>query len=179
MGGDVTFEDGTLVVGQMISTQMACADAALMTMEREAGARLSGRHAATLASGDPPRLELVNAAGDTLAFIGAPTARTRYGTAPTRVFLEVAAQRVDCHHPLMPEYRCLQVRELQYDAAGLRTGAGDWGPLYQEIEGFVHQDGTRNVVRLARYPRQDVPADAPAVAYVLDMVVESERVSSD
>lgn len=176
MGGDAKVDDGKLAIGQMVSTQMACADAALMAMEHEAGTRLPGSHAVSVAGGDPPRLELVNGAGDTLAFIGTPTARTRFGTTPERVFLEVAAQRVDCHHPMMPEYRCLQVRELQYDAGGLRKGAGEWGLLYQEIEGYEHQPGTRNVLRLDRYPRKDVPADASSVAYVLDMVVESERV---
>ncbi|MBJ7575371.1 META and DUF4377 domain-containing protein [Luteimonas sp. MC1828] len=179
MGGEATFDGARLTVGQLVSTQMACADAALMAMEREAGTRLAGGHAVTLVAGDPPRLELVNAVGDTLVFIGAATARTRFGVAPERVFLEVAAERVDCHHPVMPDYRCLQVRELQYDAAGLRTGAGDWGPLFQEIEGYDHQPGTRNVLRLDRYPRKDVPADASAVAYVLDMVVESEQASAD
>lgn len=179
MGADVTLEGSRLAVGALVSTQMACADAALMAMEREAGTRLAGVHAVTLAAGDPPRLELVNAAGDTLAFIGTATARTRFGVAQERVFLEVAAERVDCHHPLVPEARCLQVRELQYDAAGLRKQAGDWGPLYQEIEGYGHQPGIRNVLRLDRYRRTDVPADASAVAYVLDMVVESERVPAD
>lgn len=179
MGGDVAHDGDSLVVGDLASTQMACADAALMAMEHEAGTRLAGRHAVTLVAGDPPRLALANAAGDTLAFIGAPTARTRFGGEPERVFLEVAAERVDCHHPLMPDHRCLQVRELQYDAGGLRSGAGDWGPLYQEIEGYDHQAGTRNVLRLDRYARKDVPADASAVAYVLDMVVESELVPAD
>ena len=179
MGGEATLTGTRLAIGQMISTQMACADAALMAMERAAGTRLAGDHAVTLVAGDPPRLELVNAAGDTLAFIGTATAQTRFGMAPERVFLEVAAERVDCHHPVMPDSRCLQVRELQYDAAGLRTGAGAWGPLYQEIEGYDHRAGTRTVVRLDRYQRRDVPADASAVAYVLDMVVESELVPAD
>ncbi|MBB1473186.1 META and DUF4377 domain-containing protein [Luteimonas sp. MC1782] len=179
MGGEAALAGARLAIGQLISTQMACADAALMAMERAAGTRLAGDHAVTLVAGDPPRLELVNAAGDTLAFIGTATAQTRFGMAPERVFLEVAAERVDCHHPVMPDSRCLQVRELQYDAAGLRTGAGAWGPLYQEIEGYDHRAGTRTVVRLDRYQRRDVPADASAVAYVLDMVVESELVPAD
>ncbi|MBN9325065.1 MAG: DUF4377 domain-containing protein, partial [Delftia acidovorans] len=44
------------------------------------------------------------------------------------------------------------------------------------IEGYKHEPGIRNVLRIQRYKRQNVPADASAYAYVLDMVVESERV---
>lgn len=176
MGADYTLEAGEVSFGPMVSTQMACGES-LMAMEREAHTRLAGSHAMTLESGEPPRMVLTNGLGDTLVFIGAPTAQTRYGGEPERVFLEVAAERVDCHHPLMPEHRCLQVRELQYDEAGLKQGTGEWQPLYEEIEGYEHHPGMRHVLRLDRYQRRDVPADASAVVHVLDMVVESERVA--
>lgn len=177
IGGSYTLGATELAFGQMMSTQMACPEP-LMAMEQAAQARLAGRHAFTLAAGEPPKLELVNAGGDRLAFIGAPTAATRYGGTPERVFLEVAAERIECSHPLMPEYRCLQVRELTYDDAGLKKGSGEWQPLYQEIEGYEHQPGVRNVLRLDRFQRTDVPADASSLAYVLDMVVESEQVAA-
>ena len=41
------------------------------------------------------------------------------------------------------------------------------------IEGYTHEDGVRNVVRVKRYEVKNPPADAPSQAYVLDMVVES------
>lgn len=176
MGGDYTLEAGEIRFAPMVSTEMACAEP-LMAMEREAHARLAGAHALDLEAGEPPRLSLSSGAGR-LSFIGAPTARTRYGSEPERVFLEVAAERIDCHHPLMPEYRCLQVREVHYDGNGLKQGAGEWAPLYEEIEGYEHRPGVRNVLRLDRYRRQDVPADASAVVHVLDMVVESEQVEA-
>jgi len=176
MGADYSFEAGDITFGPMVSTQMACPEP-LMSMEREAQTRLAGSHALRLESGEPPRLELVNGLGDRLAFIGAPTAQTRYGSEPERVFLEVAAERIECNHPLMPEYRCLQVREVHYDDAGLKQGTGEWGPLYEEIEGYEHRPGVRNVLRLDRYQRRDVPADASAVVHVLDMTVESEQVA--
>ena len=172
MGADFTLDASELGLGPMVSTQMACPEP-LMAMEREAHTRLAGRHQVELEPGTPPRLRLVNALGDTLVFTGTPTAQTRFGSAPERVFLEVAAERIECHHPLMPGHRCLQVREVRYDGQGLKQGTGDWGPLYEEIEGFEHQPGTRSVLRLDRYRRQDVPADASSVAYVLDMVVET------
>ena len=172
MSADFTLDAGELVLGPMASTRRACAGP-LMAMEREAHARLAGSHQLHLEPGDPPRLRLVNARGDTLVFGGVPTARTRYGSEPERVFLEVAAERIECQHPPMPGHRCLRVRELRYDDRGLARGAGEWGPLYAEIEGFEHRPGTRSVLRLDRYRRQDVPADASSVAYVLDMVVET------
>ena len=172
MGADFTLDAGELGLGPMISTQRACAEP-LMAMEREAHTRLAGRHQVELEPGESPRLRLVNALGDTLVFSGAPTAQTRHGSAPERVFLEVAAERIECRHPLMPDHRCLRVREVRYDDRGLKQGTGEWGPLYEEIEGFEHKPGTRSVLRLDRYRRQDVPADASSVAYVLDMVVET------
>ncbi|MEN1958709.1 META and DUF4377 domain-containing protein [Luteimonas changyuni] len=176
MGADFNLAAGELTLGPMISTQMACAEP-LMAMEREAHTRLAGSHALDVEAGEPPRLQLVNALGDTLAFTGAPNARTRHGGDPERVFLEVAAERIDCDHPLMPDHRCLEVRELQYDADGLKQGTGEWAPLYEEIEGYEHQPGVRNVLRVDRFRRQDVPADASSIVNVLDMVVESEQVA--
>src|SRR5690606_503996 len=175
MGADFNLAAGELTLGPMISTQMACAEP-LMAMEREAHTRLAGSHALDVEAGEPPRLQLVNARGDTLASTGAPNARPRHGGDPERVFLEVAAERIDCNHPLMPDHRCLEVRELEYDADGLKQGTGEWGPLYEEIEGYEHQPGVRNVLRVDRFRRQDVPADASSIVNVLDMVVESEQV---
>ena len=43
---------------------------------------------------------------------------------------------------------------------------------------YQHERGIRNVLRVQRYPLAQsgqLPADAPSHAYVLDMVVESER----
>ena len=88
----------------------------------------------------------------------------------------MAAQAAACNHPLIPDMQCLQVRELKYDDQGLKTGTGDWQFLYQDIEGYTHQPGVRNVLRLKRYPVANPPADGSSIAYVLDMVVESEQV---
>src|SRR5690606_1950131 len=81
MGADFNLAAGELTLGPMISTQMACAEP-LMAMEREAHTRLAGSHALDVEAGEPPRLQLVNALGDTLAFTGAPNARTRHGGDP-------------------------------------------------------------------------------------------------
>ena len=113
----------------------------------------------------------------TLVFKGAPTAATRFGGPAERVFLEVGPETKPCSHPLIPDKQCLQVREVRFDENGLRVGEpGEWQNFFDEIEGYTHQPGVRNVLRIDRYTRKDVPADASRYAYVLDMVVESEQV---
>jgi hypothetical protein len=63
------------------------------------------------------------------------------------------------------------------DAQGLETASrGEWQNLYTPIEGYRHRAGTRDVLRLKRYAVPNPPADGGAVAYVLDMVVQTETV---
>ncbi len=176
MGGSYTLADGSLTAGRLMSTKMACADAALMALDDEVGKRLEGTlELATTTAGDAPTLTLTTATGDTLAFTGEPTAETRYGGPGQRVFLEVAADTKPCNHPLIPDMQCLQVRELAYDDHGLKVGTpGAFGNFYDSIDGYTHEPGVRNVLRVQRYTRKDVPADASKYAYVLDMVVESD-----
>ena len=177
MGGTYTPGDTTLTVGSLVSTQMACADSALMASDHEVGKRLEGTLKVATTTGDTPTptLTLTTATGDTLVFTGTPTAETRYGGAGERVFLEVAAETRPCSHPLIPNKQCLQVREVQYDDKGLKTGTpGGFQHFYDEIEGYTHEPGIRNVLRVDRYTVKNPPADASSKAYVLDMVVESE-----
>ncbi|WP_447938184.1 DUF4377 domain-containing protein [Pseudoxanthomonas mexicana] len=175
MGGSYTLADGSLTAGRLMSTKMACADAALMALDDEVGKRLEGTlELATTTAGDAPTLTLTTATGDTLAFTGEPTAETRYGGPGERVFLEVAADTKPCNHPLIPDMQCLQVREIQYDDKGLKIGApGEFQHFYDSIEGYQHEPGIRNVLRVDRYTVENPPADASNRAYVLDMVVES------
>ena len=51
---------------------------------------------------------------------------------------------------------------------------GEWQNFYDQIEGFSHQPGTRNVLRVNRYTVANPPADGSSQAFVLDMVVESD-----
>lgn len=175
MGGGYAQGDGKLTFGRLASTMMACVDPKLMALDGEVGKRLQGELSVGLVAGDAPRLTLGNAAGDTLVFAGEPTADTRYGGPAERMFLEVAAQTKPCSHPLIPNKQCLQVRELKYDDKGLKIGTpGEFQHFYDGIEGYTHEPGVRNVLRIDRYTRKDVPADASRYAYVLDMVVESD-----
>ncbi len=175
IGGSYTVTGDAFAAPQLAMTQMACADAALMQSDGEIARRLEAGGSVRFDGDDA--LVYTTTAGDTLRFTGTPTPQTRYGGPGERVFLEVAAQRVPCHHAMIPDYQCLHVREISYDDGGLRTGAGDWQFLYQDIEGYSHEPGVRNVLRLDRYTIADPPADGSSLAYVLDMVVESETVA--
>lgn len=170
-------------VGMGVMTKRLCPEPGLMALEQRVATLLPQAQSLQLQRGPgnaAPQLVLRFADGARWELAGAPTPATRYGSAGERVFLEVAPQTVPCNHPLMPRARCLRVRELRYDDRGLRQGAGEWRVLQGGIEGFQHEPGLRKVLRVQRFatarPGQPTPADAPSHAYVLDMVIETERV---
>jgi hypothetical protein len=53
---------------------------------------------------------------------------------------------------------------------------GPFQPFYATIDGYTHTPGERNVIRVKRFQRSPVPADAPPAVYVLDLMVETETV---
>lgn len=177
IGGSYTLAGDTLTFGPMMGTMMACADPKLTALDGAVTTRLTGKSQIALAAGASPSLKITLANGDVLAFAGEETAETKYGGPGKQAFLEVAPQRIACNHPLMPNHQCLNVREITYGDNGVKTSTGQWHPLYEEIEGYTFQPGTRNVLRLKQFERKNVPADASRTLYVLDMVVESELVS--
>ena len=174
-GGYQIDGDNRLVVGRMASTLMACEPAA-MKVDATMSQMLAAPAKIDLAPGAEPVLKLITAANATLSFKGQMTPEARYG-APTRVFLEVAAQTVACTRPTSGAGTCLQVRERRFDEKGLVVGTpGEWQPFYDTIEGYTHQPGVRNVLRLKRFER-GAAAGAPPFVFVLDLVVESEVVA--
>ncbi|MFZ2288603.1 MAG: META and DUF4377 domain-containing protein [Halopseudomonas yangmingensis] len=175
IGGDYRIEQQRLQVGQLMQTMMYCDNQALMQRESAIRDYLGQSLQLQLQeNGEQRQLQLTNAAGQRLLLQGTPSAETRYGSTPEIVFLEVSQDLKDCQHPLMPEHRCLKVRDLHYDEQGLQRNAGEWRLMYESIEGFEHQAGIRTVLRLKRFTRAQPPADASRFAWVLDMVVESE-----
>lgn len=163
--------DGYLLVDRMATTMMTC-DAALMQVDATLSSFFASRLRLDVASSPSARLVLMSAANDRLEFNGRSTPEARYG-APTIVFLEVAPRAVSCNRPVAGA-RCLQVRDIFYDKQGLAAGKpGEWRLLYENIDGFNHTEGERNVLRVKRFARTPVPADASATVYVLDLVVES------
>lgn len=178
VGAGFKLDGDRLHVGDFRTTLMACQDARLMQMDSAIAEQLKGDVAYAVEGQPPnPRLLLTTAAGAKLVLSGEPTAETRYGSAGTTEFLEVDSQLRECPHPLMPNHKCLWVRERKYDDNGVALKTADeWHFLYQDIEGYQHEAGIRNVVRVKKFDVKNPPADAPSVAYVLDMVVESEAV---
>ena len=171
------YSSKSTTVQHPVATLRACAEPGLMELERRVLAQLPNTkqlHYSDSAQG--PRLSVEFADGSRWHFTGQPTPQTRYGSAPERVFLEVAAQRVACNHPLIPNASCLQVREVRYADNGVKQSSGQWEAFFGDIEGYTHQPGVRNILRLERYKISKPMADGPSIAYVLDMVVETEQV---
>lgn len=161
-----------LKVGPLASTMMAC-EAPLMAADKAMSEVLAQPLQASIEPGQAPTLRLLSPERQTLSFLGQRTPQSLYG-APTRIFLEVAPQRVACTPTPMPPTTCLQVRERRFDDQGLRVGEpGPWQTFYGEIEGYRHQPGVSTVLRINRFKRSQPPADASAYVYVLDLVVES------
>jgi hypothetical protein len=164
---------GQLMVGRLAATMKAC-EPALMKADAALSAVLAQHLDVQLQPGATPTLRLVSPTRQTLALNGQATLQSQYG-APTRIFLEVAAQTVPCQPGAGGPTQCLQVRERRFDAQGLRIEPpGEWRAFYAPIDGYTHTPGVRNVLRIDRYKRSKVPADASAFVYVLDLVVESE-----
>ena len=173
-GGFQMNSAGQLVVGQMVSTMMAC-EAPLMAADKAITAVLAKPADVRVDKNTPPRMTLVSAANDTLVFVGERTLESLHGK-PTRIFLEVAPQKVACSHPLMPKAQCLQTREITFNEQGLRVGApGPWQAFYGDIQGFNFEPGYRSVLRVDRYTRANPPADASRYIFVLDMRVETQK----
>ncbi|MGO1070876.1 DUF4377 domain-containing protein [Lysobacter sp. CA199] len=178
VGAAYSLKGERIEIKQFQTTLMACQDQRLMQMDGEISKLLEGTAQFAIEGEAPqPRLLLTTAGGAKLSLSGQPTAETRYGGAGTTKFFEVDAQRRTCPHPLIPNHQCLWVRERKYDANGVALAPSeDWHFLYQDIEGYQHEAGIRNVVRIKQFEIKNPPADASSVAYVLDMVVESELV---
>lgn len=176
LGAGYDIHANNIKISPAVSTMMACDNAALMQYEQALGKRLPQAKAWSIAENSAnPSLTLRFEDGAHWTLSGTPTDETRYGSVGDTLFLEVASQRVACSHPGMPTMQCLRVRDIQYDTQGIKTGQGDWQAFYSDIEGYTHQPGVRNVLRVKRYERVNVPADASRYAYTLDMVVESAQ----
>lgn len=161
-------ENGMLAVTGAMSTMMACPPP-LMAADAALGALLAEPLATVLVPGPQPTLALLAGTGEALLLSGELTPTARFG-APTRLFLEVAPQTVACEGSARSDGRCLQVRELAFDEQGLPVGEpAEWQPFAAEIQGYAHEAGIRNVLRVDRF--------GDGALYVLDLVVQSEVVS--
>ncbi|NYT87014.1 DUF4377 domain-containing protein [Pollutimonas harenae] len=178
LNGDYTINEFHIQITHLVSTMKTCANEQLMRYEHEVAQRLPTATHWSLqnASSASPALALTFKDGTAWKLTGKPTAATRYGGKPQRIFLEVAPQRVTCTHALIPNHQCLKVREITYDDQGLKTDTGEWTYYYDTIEGYEHQPGVRNILRINRYTQKTPPADASSHVDILDMIIESETI---
>lgn len=178
LAGRYTLDGNRILVEQLVSTMRACGNRPLMELEQRVGQRLSQLDSWQLraADGTAPTLTLAFKDGGRWELQGKPTPATLYGNEGVREFMEVAPQRERCTG--VAPMQCLKVRKVQYNSQGLKTEVGPWELFYSEIEGYRHEPGVRNVLRVQRYERKNVPADASRYVYILDMVVESEIVKA-
>jgi heat shock protein HslJ len=168
---ELTPEGGFSVSGAA-ATMMAC-EAPLMA----ADAALSGLFSAplefALVQGQSPTLALIASTGEVLLFRGELTHEARLGPGTT-VFYEVGPRRLPCDEATSTDGLCLQIREITFDAQGLRVGEpGAFMPFGGGIEGYEHTEGTRNVLRVKRFGSAQTSGEG---VMVLDLVVESESV---
>ena len=183
MGSLRTTEDNQILIsGLLASTLRACLNQTLEKRDALFFSLLKPNTRIEFVAGDPPKLVMTTpVAPDVeayrLIFKGIPTPETRYQSEGEVRFLEVAATTKACSHPLIPNHQCLQVREIRFDSNGIRVGdPGEWQNFYNSIEGYTHQAGIRNVLRVKRFKLDQPPADGASFAYVLDLTVESEVV---
>jgi heat shock protein HslJ len=167
-------DDKLRVTGRM-STLMAC-EPPLMEADTALSALMAEPLETVLVRGAEPRLVLLTRAGEALVLTGELTLEARFG-APTTVFLEIAAQTVACEGSTRSDGTCLQVRERTFDQQGLLMGpASEWQTFSADIEGYQHERGIRNIVRVKRFSAASGAGGAATPIYVLDLVVESEVV---
>ncbi len=172
-GGYRLGADGLLTLGQTASTQMAC-DPPLMAADDALSGLLAAPVELRLVAGPEPTLAMLAESGATLRLTGQLTPEARYGPATT-IFLEVGPQRLACDNSPSGDGLCLQVREIAFDGQGLRVGTpGDFTAFSGTIEGYTHQAGTRNVLRVKRFQPAGAQDDPNAAVFVLDLMVESE-----
>jgi heat shock protein HslJ len=175
-GGYQLGADGLLTLGQLVSTQMACAPP-LMAADKALAGLLAAPVELVLVPGPEPTLAMLATSGETLLLTGQLTPEARYGPATT-AFLEVGPQRLACDNSPGGDGLCLQVREITFDEKGLRVGTpGEFQAFSGTIEGYTHQAGTRNVLRVKRFQPAGDQGDPGAAVFVLDLTVESETIA--
>ena len=168
--------DGMVEITGSMNTMMAC-EVPLMEADAALAALLTEPLETILVPGAQPRLVLLASGGDVLVLTGELTPEARFGAATT-VFLEVDAQRVACDDSPRGDGLCLNVRELSFDDQGLPVGTpSEWRALGADIQGYQHQAGIRNVLRVKRFDPPAGPDMPQGPVYVLDLTVQSEVVS--
>ncbi len=174
MGTDIQVNDQVIKAGNVMSTMKAC-EPSIMKQEQMAGKLFANRdvpYELDLKDLNKPVLVLTTTKGQKLRFTGEPTAEMKYQGKVEIQFLEIAPETKACVG--VAPMQCLQVREIKYDD-GKKVAVSEWSNFYGEIEGYQHQQGIRNIVRVKRFTRANPAADQSKYAYVHDLTVEAEQ----
>lgn len=166
-----------MTIVQAASTMRMCSDPALMDYEQNVARQLEQVSTWAISSNSKQTnltLSLNLKDGSQWLLKGDQTHEAKYGDGVT-VFLEVQPQMFACKHPLGADKSCLKVRTLTYDDSGVKQNAGEWHLFYNDIEGYEHEAGVRNVLRVKHYSDSQATTDTSRHVYVLDMLVESQR----
>lgn len=174
MGTDFTLSGHTLKTGNIVGTLMACAPDIMKQEQFAAGLFQNKQNKLRLEHQDSKQPVLIVEAsnGEHYRFIGQETAETKYQGQAEIIFLEISPETKPCVG-VAPQ-QCLQVREIQYDANGIKKSTGEWQNFYGQIEGFTPQPKQRVILRTKRFTLKQPAADQSKYAYVQDMVVEQE-----
>ncbi|WP_019673007.1 META domain-containing protein [Psychrobacter lutiphocae] len=175
MGASYTLQSNVMQVGDIISTMMLCQE--LDAAEKQLAQLMDGRSQLSLTVTDNPVLTQKTENGSTLVWQGQQTPETRYGHKGDTVFWQIDHQLQPCPNP-DDGTTCLKVREVFYDAQGIKTSVGDWQLIVEPIEGYQHDSGLVQVLRLKRFTVDPVDVKGKQYAYVLDRVVESAIVDA-
>ena len=170
INGTYLLNGNTVTFANMISTKMLCTPQ-LNALEQNVITQLQQPASINLYLSASPVMKLGFEDGTTLTFTGTPTAAIRYGSAGETIFMEIAANTIECDQNAFSGKTCFQVRDVYYDNNGVITGTSGWRTFATNIEGYRHQEGTDHILRVKRYKVPGAPAPAND-AYILDMIVQ-------
>lgn len=174
MSASYTFQNNTLQAKQFIGTKMACAEP-LMQQDNATSTFLSTTPVKLKLTGNTqtPILLMQDSSGNRLTWQGTPTTESQYGTKPERIFLEVKEKTRACKGA-QGQQQCLIVREIRYNAKGIKTRHGSWQNFSDQINGYQHDSAQRQILRINRYTITKPAADQSRYVWELDTVIESE-----
>ncbi len=165
-----------LTTDAAMSTKMLCDD--LNVAENSLNEIMQGISQLSLTEDNTSAMLTQNTADATLMWIGKLTAQAKYNSKGETVFWAVRAATTPCvDNSTQP---CLQVKTVNYDDQGLKTSEGEWTEFVGSIDGYQHDEGRDDVLRLQRYELNTSDASTASdiqYAYVLDTIIESTVVS--
>ena len=112
--------------------------------------------------------------GSWLQWVGKLKPEVKYGKGET-VFLEVKPKWQYCDN--VTDRKCLEVRDIHYDAQGLKTAVGQWHLLDAPIMGYRHDESAQRVLRLTRYRTPPTDTKGYGSLYQLDSVIETKTLA--